>query len=188
MATVNGVGQMRYDWSRRADGTAEATLWIVIFFFPIIPLRREHLRVVSSGLEKQGFLSNALAMIGLAVGSGSGWQSSIQVLERIPLEAWGVVRTYLYGWLVIPLVTFPGPILALVVLFHMTRNRNLPQPAWQPYFGMVFSVANLIWTAILIARILDRSAGRHHIDHEVGAGEQPPCRDRTLNKISNRRP
>ena len=65
MATVSGIGTMRYDWKHRSDGTAEATLWFVIFFFPIIPLRRENLRVVDLGIERSNIGSILLAIQGV---------------------------------------------------------------------------------------------------------------------------
>ena len=168
MATVNGVGTMRYDWSSRPDGTAEATLWFVIFFLPIVPLRREHLRVVSAEVERAGFLSTVIAL----GGAGAGWKSSIKLLGPVPQSPWRVVRTYLMGFVGVPLVTFVGPMLLLVFGVTMSLKRGEPVPEWMSGVIGVCSIAIMLWTAIVIARILDRAAGRLHAAKKVGTTDQ----------------
>lgn len=168
MATVNGLGTMRYDWSGRPDGTAEATLWFVIFFLPIVPLRREHLRVVNAEVERQGFLSTVAAFCG----AGSGWKSKIEVLGPVPQTPWRVLRTYLMGFIGVPLVTFVGPMLLLVFGTTMSLKRGAPMPEWMSGVIGVGSIAIMLWTAIVIALILDRAAGRMHGAKKVGGSDR----------------
>ena len=155
-------------WNRRSAGTAEATHWFVIFFLPIVPLRREHLRVVSAGVERAGFLST-IAALG---GTGAGWKTSIEVLGRIPQSPWRVFRTYLMGFIGVPLVTFVGPMSLLVCSLMMTLKRGTQPPEWISIVIGVFSIVLLVWTAVVIARILDHSAGRLHIDGNASATDR----------------
>ncbi len=168
MATVNGLGTMRYDWSGRSDGTAEATLWFVIFFLPIVPLRREHLRVVSAQVERTGFLSTVAAFCG----AGAGWKSQIEVLGPIPQSPWRVLRTYLMGFIGVPLVTFVGPMLLLVFGVTMSLKRGAPVPEWMSGVIGVCSIVIMLWTAVVIARILDRAAGRMHAGKNIGVSDR----------------
>jgi hypothetical protein len=168
MATVNGLGTMRYDWSSRSDGTAEATLWFVIFFLPIVPLRREHIRVVSAEVERPDVLST-MAALG---GAGSGWKTRIEVLDRIPQSPWRTIGTYVKGFIGVPLVTFVGPMLLLTLGVTLPLKRGAPTPEWVSSVTGVCSIAILIWTAVFIARILDRSAGRLHVARNVNAPDR----------------
>jgi hypothetical protein len=168
MATVNGLGTLRYDWNARSDGTAEATLWFVIFFLPIVPLRREHLRVVNAEVERAGFLSTVAAFCG----AGSGWKSTIEVLGPVPQSPWRVLRTYLMGFIGVPLVTFVGPMLLLVFGTTMSLKRGAPVPEWMSGVIGVGSIAIMLWTAIVIALILDRTAGRMHGAKNVGTSDR----------------
>ena len=54
MSTINGFGTLRYDWSYHPNGTAEATVWFVAGFLPVLPLRRERIRVRSAGPRRFG--------------------------------------------------------------------------------------------------------------------------------------
>jgi hypothetical protein len=160
MATVNGIGTMRYDWSRRADGTSEATLWLVVFFLPIVPLRRERLRVVGTQLERAGIVTSVLALCG----AGDGWQTQIEVLGSVANSRWRVLRTYVNGFIGVPFITFFGPMLLLVAGTLMTLKRgDQISETFQVIIGG-FAFADLIWTACVVAFILDHSAGRHHMD------------------------
>lgn len=176
MATINGLGTMRYDWSHRPDGTAEATLWFVIFFLPIVPMRREHLRVVKAETEKPGFLST-LAAVG---GAGSGWKTSIEVLDQIPQTPWRVIKTYLLGFIGVPLVTFIGPMMLLVFGTTITLKKGAPVPEWVGTVVGVGGIVIMIWTAVVVARILDYAAGRMHVAKDGG----PSVRKRRKSDIT----
>ena len=168
MATVNGLGTVRYDWCRRQDGTAEATLWFVIFFFPIAPLRREHLRVVGTEYERTGFINTLAAFCGV----GSGWKTQIDLLGRVPNPAWRVILTYLKGFIGVPFITFFGPVLLFVFGTTIGLKRGQQMPDWVQIALPVFIVVITIWTVCVIALILDYAAGRFHIDSNVSDGHR----------------
>jgi hypothetical protein len=143
-------------------------LWFVIFFLPIVPLRREHLRVVNAEVERAGFLSTVAAFCGV----GAGWKSQIEVLGSIPQSPWRVLRTYLMGFIGVPLVTFVGPMLLLVFGTTMFLKRGAPVPEWMSGVIGVCSITIMFWTAVVIARILDRAAGRMHGAKIVGVSDR----------------
>lgn len=79
MAITNGIGTTRYDWSKRDDGSAEATEWFVVFFLQVFPLGRSNLRVQSSAKPKFNLLDTITAFFG----SGQGFESQIETTEPI---------------------------------------------------------------------------------------------------------
>ena len=44
---IQGFGFLPYGWRHAADGTATATKWLVALWLPLIPLRRERVRVLT---------------------------------------------------------------------------------------------------------------------------------------------
>ena len=181
MATVNGIGTMRYDWRRRSDGTAEATLWFVVFFFPVFPLRREHLRVLNMGIKRSGILSTLLA-IG---GAGVGFQTSIEVLGTTITSPWAILRTYFKGFIVVPFVTFVGPMMLMIFSMMTLDKLGVDIQKWFNKAMPVIGIAVLLWAACIIARILDRSAGRHHTDATPNAAEQSDARETSAQSVLN---
>ena len=136
MSTINGCGTLHYDWSHSDDGTSCATKWFVLFFFPIIPLKREHLRVENAG---------ALGATHFPCG-------------QVPMQAYGVIRTYLKAYLLVPVV-FLGPPAALVacmlavIEFLPVDPRGVAIPA-------VLGITCLIYWGVVLTLILERSFGK----------------------------
>lgn len=159
MASINGIGTARYDWRRCADGTAEATLWFVVFFFPIIPLRREHLRVIDSGIKGSG----VLGMVGALVGVGASHQTSIQFLGTRPLSPLPVLRTYFMGFVVVPLLTTGLPVMLMIGTAMALGSFGMDTNAVLKKMVPLVGIATLLWSGCVVARILDRSAGRCHV-------------------------
>jgi hypothetical protein len=78
----NGTGTAYYGRSsERDDGSYVTTVWIVIFYLPIFPLRSE--RVLPHSVFRRGF----------------GFKRyQYRVLHRVLLDRPSVVRTFLIGW------------------------------------------------------------------------------------------
>ncbi len=163
MATINGIGTTRYDWRGRPDGTAEATVWFVVFFFPIIPLRREHLRVIDSGIRRSGVLATLGALAGVGVGVGVGYQTSIQFLGTIPLSPIPVLRTYFMGFVVVPFLTVGFPVMLMIITAVTVERLDIEPNAVHNKLAPIVGIGGLLWVACVVARILDRSAGRFHV-------------------------
>ncbi|WDI42155.1 hypothetical protein [Bremerella sp. P1] len=159
MATYNGIGTVRYDWQRRDDTTANATVWFVIFFLPIYPLRREHVRVHGSGIRKGTPMETIAAMFGF----GQGFHSEIEVLGPTSNALWRIARTYLLGWIVVPLLGLMGPVLLFTVMINITQAIGYDMKSDGAWLPMITGILGLLWIGCLVAYILDRSAGRHHI-------------------------
>jgi hypothetical protein len=162
MSTINGFGTMRYDWLHREDGTSEATTWLVMAFLPIVPLRREKVVVVSEGVERTRAVDVAAAALGAAGGFGSGFASRIAVLERTPMRWGGVLRTYLYGFVAVPLLAFAVPLAIAAGGMKLIDVFGFKDTTAGDLAAISLLVFGIGWMAVCIAKILDRAAGRQN--------------------------
>ena len=119
-SSFNGFGTTLLDYRPRADGTYEAVRWIIAMGIPLVPLSAF---VIETTQQKNSY--------GQSV-------SSFNILDRIPLAAGRIVRTYLL--VVIGL-------LPLVVGFFNTRviNRTLGGP-----LAACAMFASIIWAGYII--------------------------------------
>jgi len=150
MGTLNGFGTQFYDWEHLDNGQSEATSWLVAAFFPIVPLWRVRLRVHTSG-EKPSFF---------ALNSGGSFQISYDELETVPNSPARIVRTYLKGWVLTPLILL-APLLGMIALSRILPREvgGGPNALLKDYFGW-FAAAQILHIAIVVSIILDRSSGR----------------------------
>ena len=160
MSTINGIGTLRYGWNHYPDGTASATLWFVIGFLPVIPLRRERLCVVSDGLDQPRAIDVAGAALGAAVGVGSGFRSQLQVLQKEPMQLAGILGTYFFGFVVTPLLAFGVPLVGVWAGVRLLELLKFNMREYGAYVGITLGIASVLWAAVVIAKILDRAAGR----------------------------
>ena len=166
MSTTNGFGTLYYDWDTCADGTVEATKWSVAAFFPIIPLGRHRLRVHSSG-KKPSFFSLGLTNEPFAL--------SYDVIESVPMDSTRLLKTYLMGWVVTPLILLIPMIMLLAIVITLTPPANAPQQPALAFRDSVFpwgAFAVLLWWGIFVSWVLDRATGRH-LAHDDNAISQP---------------
>jgi hypothetical protein len=170
MSTVNGIGTLRYGWDHHPDGTASATLWFVIGFLPVVPLRRERLCVVSDGLEPSRAIDVAGAALGAAVGVGTGFRSQLQVLQKEPIQLAGILRTYFFGFVVTPLLAFGAPLVGVWASVRILELLKFNMREYGVYVAITLGIASVAWAGVVIAKILDRAAGRtkpRRIDRKV---------------------
>lgn len=97
--SVNGIGTVYYGRSGEADdGSYISTLWVVVFLFPILPLRSERIRPLSS------FSRQAIERV------------RYEVIERASLDRKEVGRVLLAAWFVLiwtaMLVVAYGPLIS----------------------------------------------------------------------------
>jgi len=159
MTTTNGIGTTFYDWSKREDGSAEATDWFVVFFLPVFPLGRSNVRVRSSAKPKFNLLDTITAFFG----SGQGFASQIETIEPVTSPFWRIIRTYIFGWVVVPTIAMVGPVGSIFVLNFGADvfDYDLEEDgAW--LFGTA-GLFGLLWIGVLVSLICDRSAGRFHV-------------------------
>jgi hypothetical protein len=136
MSTINGCGTQHYDWLHLPDGTACATKWFVLFFLPVIPLKREHLRVVDA----------------------SALRGTHYVLGKIPMHGIGIARTYMKAYLLAPLILLGPPAVLFFVYFRLLRY--LPVQFGSRWIPGAIAVLCLIYWGIVLSLILERSFGR----------------------------
>jgi hypothetical protein len=152
MSTINGFGSQFYGWKRLDDGTAEATTWIVAAFFPIIPLRRSRLEILTQpgvGVRYRLF-------------GGGSFRLETREIDRLPLD-WSInLKTYFKGFVIVPVLLMLPLILViggLALYQHLYGPRQPPNKP--PVVFLVGMFAVLVYWAILLAKTLDRSSGRH---------------------------
>ena len=159
MSTLNGVGTLYYDWQSNSDGTANATKWFVVFFLPVVPMRRERVRVLSTEIKRSGVLDTLLAL----TGNGSGFETRIEVLGQVPNSAGRILKTYLWAYIGVPMIAFFIPIMLMVALTFLVAALGAEV---QPIMNVVFPILGIlqcIWIGVVVATILDRAAGRKHV-------------------------
>ena len=168
MGTTNGFGTLYYDWEAGPDDTAEATKWLVAAFFPILPLGRHRLHVHSSG-TKPSFFSLGLTKTPFAL--------PYDVLETVPTTAVRLLKTYVMGWIVTPLILLIPMFVMCAILFSIKPPANGGQ---QPMASLQQSVlgwgtlAVFIWCGVVVSWILDRATGRHLArDNETATQTDP---------------
>lgn len=156
MSTINGVGTLRYDWSHLPDGTAEATLWFVIGFLPIVPLKRQRLQLISTTPESSSAIDVGLS----ALGYSHGFSSEMAILGPAPLRLAGVLRTYFFGFVVAPFLAFGIPILVGWGGWRILQLTGFNFREYGDYLAIAYGIAAVGWMGAVIAKILDRAAGR----------------------------
>jgi hypothetical protein len=157
MSTINGVGTLRYDWSHLSDGTAEATLWFVIGFLPIVPLKRQRLQLISTAPESSSPVGVGLSALGFA----RGFSTEMAILGTAPLQLAGVLRTYFFGFVVTPFVAFGIPVLVGWGGWRILQLAGVNFREYGDYLGIAYGIAAVGWMGAVIAKILDRAAGRN---------------------------
>jgi hypothetical protein len=147
-------------------------------FLSIIPLRREHLRVIDSGIERSGIL----ATLGPLVGASVGYQTSIQFLGTMPLSPIPVLRTYFMVFVDVPLLTVVVPMMLMIGTVMASERFGMEPNAVPNKMAPVIGIGGLLWVGCVVARILDRLAGRchmmptSHVAEQSGQPEPPIAR------------
>ena len=123
---ISGIGVTLLGVSnKQPDGTATATWWFTFLYLPVLPVRRVRVR----------FLPHK--------GSGISFEE-ISDEDRIASE---ILKTYLYGWILIPLLIF-WPLILSIVMNNLAAK--LPQP-WQIPAVVFMIVWILGWILILLS-------------------------------------
>ena len=148
MSTINGFGTMYYGWRHDADGTATATQWACAFWLPLIPLRRQRLRIASN-LERPALRAH---LGGLAVSQTDVYE----LLETTPLQPLELASTACKTYLGLPALLI-GPILLAGLVLLAARRLGLDatpgSPAFMAYVGLGFlGLLNFLLQAVRAIR------------------------------------
>lgn len=123
---LNGIGTTHLGISPQDEnGIATATNWFTLFYLPIFPIARLRVRF----LEHQG----------------SGYTYVVVSNEKIVVKE--LLRTYLFGWLLFPLMIF-GP--AVLTIKEVWAAVGLPKIIHIP-----FGVCAFIWVFVSIWKLMD---------------------------------
>lgn len=130
---INGTGTTLLGISPMdSSGVATATRWITFLYLPVVPLARYRVH----------FLPN----------KGRGF--SYQELERLGLNGREILTTYLFFWLVIPLVLLAPFVLAIAEVW---QKLSLPPSGQIPYM-----IATIIWFGVWVWKLADWHEARGH--------------------------
>ena len=126
--TYGGMGwRLLHNTRPDADGRLFATRWLIVLL-PIVPLGRYHVR--------RGRISS----------TGREFTIEYRFFGRSPLRPVEVIRTYVYFWVVVP-VLFLGPI--FVGAFRYARYSEDPDAVMVPFAGL-----SLLLSAVQVAVFL----------------------------------
>ena len=143
MSTINGIGTLHYGWKHLSDGTAHATKWFVVMFFPVVAIRRDHLRVLEPPAES----------------ARRAWLSHFELLGHVPLSIGSVLKTYFKAYVVVPVI-----LIAPVLLIRCIKS--VAPELIEEFEVKIVSLMNLspalalFYWPIVISWILDRAKGR----------------------------
>jgi molecular chaperone DnaK len=137
MGTVNGIGTFFHGADEpRPDGSRIATEFVVLFFFPLIPLRTRRIR-------KHEVTGNSML---------------IEVVEELPLLWSQIARTYVRVWLGVPLVCV-GPLALVATVINILRHKLNGQFEGTTLEGFLYFLifATAIYGIVMAAVLLGRA-------------------------------
>lgn len=150
MSTLNGFGTLYYGWRHSADNTATATRWFAVSWVPIIPLRRERLRVLTNFNNPGQNIRVELG--GLVISQVDHYE----LLERLPLSLGEVLVTLAKTFIGLPLLLL-GPVLLLALGMKLAQAAGVDiKPGSMPFAifmgGTVLSLVNVLYQAVRAIR------------------------------------
>ncbi|WP_018342209.1 hypothetical protein [Cytophaga aurantiaca] len=137
MSTLDGIGT-RFNGVSQPDeqGHVHATSWFTFLYLPLVPLwRAEIKREITLPLKTFNY----------------------QVIQKLPLDKSEILKTYLYGWILIPLLLL-GPALFLIPEIHQQLGIASPPPRnlikgdslnWHDWFF----IAYIIYLVVLSVKL-----------------------------------
>ena len=128
---LNGIGVTLLGVNHRnRHAEAFATLWVTFLYLPLLPLARYHVQFLS--LEQR-------------VGST---RTRYQILQRTPLKWTEIGHTYLFGWVLYPLLA-GGPMILGVT--EIWQGLGLPS-RWQ----LPYVLVAIAWAIFITWKLMDR--------------------------------
>ena len=110
MSTFQGIGTNFYGWKHYKTMPSIATKWFVIFFFPVIPLARYRLRVLTD------FENESHVVQGGVLGGMPAQYDDFDIVAQTPLVLTEVLATYFNTYILGPvLLTWPVILIWLII-------------------------------------------------------------------------
>jgi hypothetical protein len=107
MSTYNGCGTTYYGWENDGETSRTATRWLVILFFPIVPLGR--VRIEDSRPQEKFFDAKPTDVF------VPSYSDQFRIVEELSIDWKSAGMTYLNAYLLFPFALL-APILVLVLI------------------------------------------------------------------------
>jgi hypothetical protein len=148
MSTWNGCGTTYYGWEHKEDGTAIATNWIVVLMFPLVPMKRVHLRSLSPDNDRFLNLRPVVDHYDLIKTLDRDYRSIVETL----------VRAYILFPIVLllPIILFIG---VLIVAQSLGYADAVIDGVLKPAYPVFLGISVLYWIALGLI-VLRTSRGR----------------------------
>ena len=109
-STFQGCGHSYRGWKHFDDGTAEATIWFVLFHLPVFPCEKHRLIVHSDPLDPATAKIGGVPLIHPTI----TFLDQFEPLTELPVTLAEVLKTYGFAYIFMPLWLFgPLPLLWL---------------------------------------------------------------------------
>jgi len=149
MSTLNGFGALYYGWRHASDGTATATKWLAASWLPIVPLQRQHLRVLTDFDNPQRLKAE---LGGLVVSQTDHYQ----VIANTPLSTGEIALTLAKTYLGLPALLF-APMCIVVLLMKLLQHMGVDvrpgTTAFNIFIGASFAtLLNFLYQAVRAIR------------------------------------
>jgi hypothetical protein len=137
MGTLNGIGTRFNGFSKPdEEGKVTATMWFTFFYLPVLPLsKQEFIREITPSNEFR-----------------------YRVISKQPLQAKEILMTYLFGWIIIPVLWF-GP--CILCIREIADKIGIP-PAAEKGFGVyeLLMTVSIIYVVIFVWKLKDWDEAR----------------------------
>jgi len=117
------------------EGWMTATIWLTFVYLPLLPLRRERVRLLRDEYSSWGVQASA--------------SQQFQIAGNSPISFLDVVKTYVFGWVLFP-VLLVWPIILAVYLGSLTGRRE--EAPWWPFALMMGSLVVALFVTMEVKR------------------------------------
>jgi hypothetical protein len=157
VGTNGGIGTIFYGWRHEGGGVATVTKWLVVFWLPVIPLGRYRIRMLNDPDDEPPVSLKVLGMAAVGAGAVS---DSFEILERLPLDWRSALRTYVTGYVGVPLL-IGAPVAAVVgLLILLIRAGVLDREGVAIIYASVAVVSLCIgYVLCVMATVVHRARG-----------------------------
>ena len=135
MSTINGIGTMLYGISEiDNEGNITATTWVTFLYLPLFPLWKDRLkRKVTKPYEY-----------------------TYSIIRKESIEISEVIKTYLWGRILIPLLIFGPSLLNISELQQILGFTIIKNGFSNPAIGDCFMIATILRAMVAIWKLKDR--------------------------------
>lgn len=136
---------MYYGWRHAPDGASEATKWVTFCHFPVVPLGRHRLRVLTDFTNEPKWTTVQM--------------DRFELHGRAPLRLGEVLRTYVMAYVLLPMALL-SPISLFYGLVLLVRARpEWREATWPLYVSAGLAAVYLGYICLIVLWTLRRARG-----------------------------